>query len=50
MKQFSAPSSETSSIPLNNPERVKGGEKAGGVKGQPGARGGSKGAEEEDTK
>ena len=38
MGRKKAPGSETSSIPLENPERVRGGEKAGGVEGQPGAR------------
>ena len=50
VKQFSDPGSKTSSIPLKNSEEVKGGEKAGGVKGQPAARGGGDGAEGEDTK
>ena len=45
VKQFSAPGSETSSIPLKNPERVRGGEEAEGVEGQPGARNGGEGAE-----
>ena len=45
MKQFSAPGWKTSSIPLENPERVRG---RGGIEGQPGARDGGKGAEGED--
>ena len=49
VKQFSAPGSKTSSIPLKNPERIRGGEEAGGKEGQPGARdGGGGGAEGED--
>ena len=39
---------ETSSIPLKNPERVRGGKEAGGVKGRPGTRDGGEGAEEGD--
>ena len=39
---------ETSSIPLKNSERVRGGEEAGGVEGWPGARDGGEGAEEGD--
>ena len=31
VKLFSAPDSKTSSIPLKNPERVRGGENAGGA-------------------
>ena len=50
MKQLSAPGSKTSSIPLEYPERVRGGEEAGGVERQPGARDGGEGAEGEDTK
>ena len=46
VKQFSAPGSKTSSIPLKNPERVRG--RGGGVKGRPGARDGGEGAEEGD--
>ena len=48
MKWFSAPGTETSTILLKNPERVKGGEEAGGVEKCPGARDGDKGAEEGD--
>ena len=50
VQQFSAPGSETASIPLKNPERVRGEEETGGVENQPGARGGDEGAKEEDTK
>ena len=51
MKQFSAPGSKTTCIPLENFENVRGREEAGGVEVQPGARGGGKEAEdEEDTK
>ena len=50
VKQFSAPGSKTASISLKNPEGVKEGAESGGVEGQPGARGGCKGAEREDTK
>ena len=50
VKQFSASGLKTSSIPLENPERVRGGEEAGGIEGQPGARDGSEGAEGEDIK
>ena len=46
MKQFSAPGSKTFSIPLKIPEGAK---EAGGVKGQPGAKGGDEGAEGEGT-
>ena len=35
---------------MKNREGVKGGEEAGGIQGQPGARGGGEGTEEEDTK
>ena len=49
MYQFRAPGSETASIPLKNPERVRGEEEAGGVKGQPGARGSGERAEGEET-
>ena len=49
MKQFSARGSKTSSIPLKNPEKVRG-EEAGGVEGHPGTRGGGEGAEGEGTK
>ena len=49
IQQFSAPGSETTSIPLKNPEGVRG-EESGGFEGQLVARGGSEGAEEEDTK
>ena len=45
--QFSAPGSETASIPLKNPEGVRGEEKAGGVEEKPGARCGGEGAEGE---
>ena len=49
VKWFSASGSKTSSIPLENPERVGGGgEKAGGVEERPGARDGGEGAEEGD--
>ena len=37
VETFSAPGSETPSIPLKNPERVKGEEEAGGVEKQLGA-------------
>ena len=37
VKKFSAPGSETPCIPLKNPERVNGEEKAGGVEKQPGS-------------
>ena len=47
MKYFSAPGSETSSIPLKSPERVRGGE-AVGVEKWAGARDGGEGAEEGD--
>ena len=50
VKQFSAPGSKTSSIPLKNPEKARGREKARGVEGQSGARDDSEGAEGEDTK
>ena len=50
MKKFNSPGSKTYSIPLKNPERVMGGEEAGGTEGQPGARDGGEGAEEEDIK
>ena len=50
MQQFSAPGSNTSSIPLKNLERVRGGEEAVGVEGQPEARGGGGETEVEDTK
>ena len=43
VKQFSAPSSKTSSIPLKNREEVRGGEEAESVEGQPGAGGGGEG-------
>ena len=46
VQRFSAPGSKTSCIPLQNPGGVTGGE----VEGQPGARGGSEGAEGEYTK
>ena len=36
-------------MPLENPERVRGRDKAGGVEEQPGAREGGERAEEEDT-
>ena len=49
VKQFSAPSLKTSSIPLKNPEG-EGGEEAGGVEGQSGARGSGEEAEGKDTK
>ena len=50
VKYVSAPGSKTSSIPLENPERVRvGGVEAGGVEGQPGARDGGGRAEGEDT-
>ena len=48
VKLFSASGSKTSSIPLKNPERVRG-EKAEGIEGQPGARDGSEVAKGEDT-
>ena len=48
VKEFSAPGSKTSSIPLKNPERVRGGEKSGGAEGNPGARDSGEG--EEDVK
>ena len=50
VKQFGAPGSKTSSIPLQNPERVRGEKEAGDVEGQPGARDGGEGAQGEDTK
>ena len=50
MKYFKSPGSKTFSIPLENPERVREREKAGGVEGQPGVRDGGEGAEGEDTK
>ena len=43
VKYFSAPGSKTSSMPLENPERVIGGEQEGDVKEQPGARDGGEG-------
>ena len=43
--QFSAPGLKTASIPLKNPEGVRGGEEAGGVEGQSGSKGGGEGAE-----
>ena len=49
VKLFSASGSKTSSIPLKNPERVRG-EEAEGVEGQPGVRDGSEVAKGEDTK
>ena len=48
MKWFSAPGSKTSSIPLKNPEGVRGRKEGGGIEGQPGARDGGEGAEVED--
>ena len=46
VKWFSAPGSKTSSIPLKNPERVRGGgEEVKGVEGRPRARDGGEGAE-----
>ena len=48
MKQFSAPGSETASIPLKNPEGVRGEGEAGGIEEQPEAEG-SEGAEREET-
>ena len=46
-KQFSAPGSETTSIPLENPERLRGWrEEAGGVEEQPGTRDSVEGSEE----
>ena len=50
VKQFSAPGSKASSIPLENPERVREEERAGSVEGQPGARGGGEGTMGEHTK
>ena len=51
VKQFSASGSKTASIPLKNPERVRGGEdEAGGEEGQPGARDGGEGLEGADIK
>ena len=50
MKQFSAPVLKTSSIPLKNPKRVRGGEEVGGVERQPGARDDGEGTEGEATK
>ena len=47
MKQFSAPGSKTSIIPLKNPEGVRG---RVGVEGQPGAWDGGEEAKGEDTK
>ena len=47
VKQFIAPSLKTSSNPLKNPKSQRE-EEVGGVKGQPGARGGDEGAEGED--
>ena len=49
MKQFKAPGSETASVPLKNPEGVRGKE-ARDVEGQPGARGGGEGENGEDEK
>ena len=49
MKPFSAPGSKTSSLPLENPERVRRREEAGGIERQPEARGGGEGEEGEDT-
>ena len=43
VKYFSASGSKTSSIPLENPERVRG---RGSVEGQPGARDGGEGQRE----
>ena len=48
VKQFSAPGSETASIPLESPEGVRG-EKEQGLEGQPRSRGSNVGAEGEDT-
>ena len=50
MKYFNAPGLKTSSIPLKNPERLRGGEEARGREGQPGARDDSEEAEGEDIK
>ena len=50
MKKFSVAGSKTSSISLKNLERVMGGEEAGGVERQPGAKDGGEGAEGKDTK
>ena len=50
VKYFSAPGSKTSSIPLKSPERVRGGEEAGGAEVQPGARDGGGRAEEGDIR
>ena len=41
---------ETSSIPLKNPERVRGGEETEGAEEQPEVRDGGEGAEGEDIK
>ena len=50
MKQLSAPGSKTTSNPLKNPERVRGGEEAGGIEGHPGGRDGGEGEKGENTK
>ena len=50
VKQFSAPGSETVSIPLKNHEGVRGKEEAGGAERQPRARDGGEGAEGKNTK
>ena len=48
VEYFSAPGSKTSSIPLKNPKRVRGGVEAGGAEGKPGARDDGGEAEGED--
>ena len=50
MYQFNAPGSKPPSIPLKNPEKVRGKDEAGSVEGQPEARDGDEGAEREDIK
>ena len=48
VKQFTAPGSKASSIPLENPERVRGKMKHGGAEGKPEARDEGGGEEGED--
>ena len=50
VEKFSAPDLDTPSIPLKNPEGVKGEDEAGGKDKQPGAWGGCEGAGGEDMK
>ena len=50
MNQFNAPGLKTASIPLENREGVRGGEKPRGIERHLGAKNSGEGAEEEDTK